>query len=739
VQLLHHLACTHNLWHTAAQMITTQSARNEGREQGTAGKLDPIRDSQADLYLRLGEHDTWYGLWRLRNKLPETTRALGWEQQGCWEQAQTAYEAIVQTTQQQGAPLREAEFQLWEEHWMLMAKRLGQHDLLLKLAEDTGNHQLMVESAWKLRKWRQTKEAVGKLEATAEKAFSVKLHQAMALLGTSDEPDSAAVIKLTEEATQLGLQRWQALPEVVGAAHVPLLQEFQRLVEVQESANVVTAHLPAGKRGRYGPQEVTNTLDAWRHRMPCVWDEVEVWDDLMLWRLFVFERLRQVLQPSQVGDVRLPGISADMPFKDLTATLNKLAEVARKHRLKSVCHQRLQLLYNLGNVPPGELFRKAREQLLCEMQLDPGNHGLQLEIINNTNLTFFTTEQNGELVALKATILHHKGDFQEANKFFSTAVTLNDDVGYSWVSWHLYCDHMFTLASATARRDADRLRQVNVPGAGSTLSSAAIGAAFGEDASSTEAGATGGAEGGPAAKRASSGAPLLVPEGPGVAGAAGSEGTSGLGLGLGAEQLRESARNTARQAREWGVAAITCAVTALRCKISTPQAQSLVARCFLLLSHDDAGGAMGQAFNRLAEAVEPQVWLPWLPQLLTNLNRPEGKFVLPVIARIAKHSPQAIYYHLRTAFLEIRSAHQGAQEAWRNAQQGPAKRSRPEAVEPTDAAFDGDGGHGPEVGSGAGVTSASAADAAVQRIKVGSVWGERWVLGHAKGSGRVSS
>ena len=43
--------------------------------------------------------DLWFGLWRLRTKLPETSRALGFEQQGHWEYAQQAYEEAMAAVQ----------------------------------------------------------------------------------------------------------------------------------------------------------------------------------------------------------------------------------------------------------------------------------------------------------------------------------------------------------------------------------------------------------------------------------------------------------------------------------------------------------------------------------------------------------------------------------------------------------------------------------------------------------------
>ncbi|EDQ87449.1 uncharacterized protein MONBRDRAFT_10012 [Monosiga brevicollis MX1] len=621
VQLLHHLAMTHNLWHTCIHMIGAQISRTDQRDQSTAGKLDPARDALADLYLQLNERDTWYGQWRLRAKLTETSRALGWEQQAFWEQAQGAYEAAVQKTQQKGGELREAEFQLWEEHWIDCTRRLGQHDLLLKLAEENHNRDLMVESAWKLRKWRVAKDALDKLGNHQEANMRSKLHKAIVLMSSNDALDPQAVVGLYEDAVRLGLQDWVRFPEIVGAAHVPLLQQYQRLVEVQESSHVLAAHMPVN-RGRYGPQEVSNTLDAWRHRMPCLWDEMNTWDDLLLWRQFVYERLTSLAGPTTKSDPAA-ATNHEAAFKDMASTLNRLAHTAREHRIRSVCERRLQSLHNLGKVPPSELFVKAREHVLCEMQLAPDDFEAQMDVINGITLGHFSQEQNGELLALKASVLHRKGEFKEANRLFSAAVRVADDVGYSWLAWHRYCDHMFSLAATHAASEARNLLDLQERG--------------------NDASATGGE---PGAKR-----PNLGPDGA----------NSGA---VSAEQLnrqRDLARSQARQAREWGVASMMCAMTALRCKISSSETQGLVARCLMLLSKDDTA-AIGNAFTKMVDVVDASVWKAWIPQLSTALSRPELPHIMTLVLRLAKQWPQATYYHLRTAFLDNRAAQHTADD-----------------------------------------------------------------------------
>ncbi len=80
--LLLYLSKTHNLWYTGISMLRHQQTRAVKQEKVIDGKYDPIEEALGDLYLQLGEEDTWYGQWRLRNnKLPVTGKALLLEQQ----------------------------------------------------------------------------------------------------------------------------------------------------------------------------------------------------------------------------------------------------------------------------------------------------------------------------------------------------------------------------------------------------------------------------------------------------------------------------------------------------------------------------------------------------------------------------------------------------------------------------------------------------------------------------------
>ena len=56
----------------------------------------------------------------------------------------------------------------------------------------------------------------------------------------------------------------------------------------------------------------------------------------------------------------------------------------------------------------------------------------------------------------------------------------------------------------------------------------------------------------------------------------------------------------------------------------------------------------------MSEALDPNLWRPFIPQLLMSLSRPERDYILGVVLRLCKATPQAIYYQLRTLYHELR-------------------------------------------------------------------------------------
>lgn len=66
-----------------------------------------------------------------------------------------------------------------------------------------------------------------------------------------------------------------------------------------------------------------------------------------------------------------------------------------------------------------------------------------LEVIESTNLRYFSKEMTAEFFALKGMFLAQVGSSEEANKAFSEAVQMHDTLVKAWALWGDYLDNLF--------------------------------------------------------------------------------------------------------------------------------------------------------------------------------------------------------------------------------------------------------------------------------------------------------
>lgn len=67
-----------------------------------------------------------------------------------------------------------------------------------------------------------------------------------------------------------------------------------------------------------------------------------------------------------------------------------------------------------------------------------------LEVIESTNLKYFTGEMNAQFYALKGLLLAQIGRSEDANKAFSAATKLHDGLTKAWALWGDYLEQIFT-------------------------------------------------------------------------------------------------------------------------------------------------------------------------------------------------------------------------------------------------------------------------------------------------------
>jgi transformation/transcription domain-associated protein len=110
--------------------------------------------------------------------------------------------------------------------------------------------------------------------------------------------------------------------------------------------------------------------------------------------------------------------------------------------LTDVCFTALSKIYTLPNIEIQEAFFKLREQAQCHFR-NPTEYSAGLDVINNTNLLYFTTSQKSEFFAMKGKFLNKLNLHEEAALSFSSAIQIDMNLPKAWGLWGQYNDRLF--------------------------------------------------------------------------------------------------------------------------------------------------------------------------------------------------------------------------------------------------------------------------------------------------------
>ncbi|KAL5037675.1 transcription-associated protein 1 [Batrachochytrium dendrobatidis] len=454
--LVRHLGKTYNAWHVALELL--QNAIIEPRsgiviQNKEEEKIkESVMDSLADIYASLSEDDYFYGLWRRKALFNETNAAVSYEQCGMWATAQTFYESAQLKARTGVLPFTELEYCLWESHWIECAERLQQWDILTDLAKHDSNPDLLLECMWRLSDWNTDKENLAlSLQSCSEPATArKKMFQAFLVLqNRQDDPENQGEFqRLCNEGMQLVLRRWTSLPSIVSNSHIGTFHAFQQFVELQEAGHIQNNLVSTNTTNIDSKsQELKGILQTWRERLPNRWDDITLWSDLLAWRQHVFTSINnayiplipQMSQPLSNGNP-----TSSYTFRGYHETawiINRFAHVARKHQLPEVCINSLSKIYTLPNIEIQEAFFKLREQAKCHLKA-LSEYSTGLDVINNTNLLYFTVGQKAEFFTLKGQFLFKLNLHEDAVQAFSSAVNMDLSYPKAWASWGKYNDSM---------------------------------------------------------------------------------------------------------------------------------------------------------------------------------------------------------------------------------------------------------------------------------------------------------
>ena len=105
--------------------------------------------------------------------------------------------------------------------------------------------------------------------------------------------------------------------------------------------------------------DLSNLVEMWRKRLPNEWDDQDVWQSVLLWRLIAFERISAMNAKAQLppNDARMQFVCSEMGW-----THNQLAKIARKHKLRSLSERHLQQALRLepGNRAAADYLAELR-------------------------------------------------------------------------------------------------------------------------------------------------------------------------------------------------------------------------------------------------------------------------------------------------------------------------------------------------------------------------------------------
>ncbi|XP_059293060.1 uncharacterized protein LOC132046449 isoform X1 [Lycium ferocissimum] len=435
-ELIKYIGKTYNAWYIALALL----------ESHVMLFLNDTKcsESLAELYRLLNEEDMRCGLWKKRSITAETRAGLSLVQHGYWQRAQSLfYQAMVKATQgTYNNTVPKAEMCLWEEQWLCCASQLSQWDVLADFGKMVENHEILLDSLWKQPDWAYLKDHVI-LKAQVEDSPKLRIIQAYFSLHEKSTNGVAEAENTVGKGVDLALEQWWQLPEMSIHAKIPLLQQFQQLVEVQESARIIVDIANGNKfsgnsavgvhGGLYA--DLKDILETWRLRIPNEWDSSSVWYDLLQWRNEMYNGVIDAFKDFGSTNSQLHHLG----YRDKAWNVNKLAHIARKQGLYEVCVSVLEKMYGHSTMEVQEAFVKIREQAKAYLEMK-GELTSGLNLINSTNLEYFSVKHKAEIFRLKGDFLLKLNDCEGANLAYSNAISLFKNLPKGWVSWGNYCD-----------------------------------------------------------------------------------------------------------------------------------------------------------------------------------------------------------------------------------------------------------------------------------------------------------
>lgn len=194
-------------------------------------------------YLELGEEDTWMSLKSKACTIPGLKYAGSLDMYGRVREAIKEYNSLIDQCDNASSEIEPSDLEMSfiEDRWIALQRETCQWGVLSDLGEESGFTKLMMECAWKNRDWeklRTLSNSPAAVSALELGDIDVKMNEIFLAIydGKLNEIEN-----LHAQTAQLCLYKWQLLPPVYAGcnAHLTLLRNFNRLVDIRESGQIM--------------------------------------------------------------------------------------------------------------------------------------------------------------------------------------------------------------------------------------------------------------------------------------------------------------------------------------------------------------------------------------------------------------------------------------------------------------------------------------------------------------------
>jgi hypothetical protein len=437
----------YGFWHESCQRLMTILDSN----QFPRSKVDHLLKILMSTLSDIGDIDSIRALSYKYSLLPATKKMFSYESYANYsEEQKVVIQAIkswpdtyedVKTIVDSVEPF---EVEVWEERWIDSAKKLSQWNIVSDYCEISQLPALGMEAASMKCDWATVKKIRTHSDISVQFERNncyLKLIEAQSHI--TDQKLSLAE-KSYSSAIQMALIQWSILPPLLylngsgneTSSHKNLLHFFHRVVEVRDSMTMMNEIGSKSSKDRNLPDFKSN-LVTWRDRLPDSSDNFMKWEQILQWRTQLFQTVKNMYH-AVTDEAQLASLH------DNSWTIIALAKQARKHNLLEVNISILSRLQNVTTMDIFDAYTKLREEIMIsfggDMDTDSKTPSTQIlyhgiNIINSTNLEYFSPQQKAELIRLKALLQMKLNLITESKQSLSHCVQMCPTYSKSWITW----------------------------------------------------------------------------------------------------------------------------------------------------------------------------------------------------------------------------------------------------------------------------------------------------------------